>query len=80
MKIGIYGDSFAEYNSNGHDNQWVVMLGKKIADSNLTNYGLSGTSVYYSYKQFLNNQKYPHIFCELFLDIFLVDFLPFLLY
>jgi len=59
MKIGIYGDSFAEYNSNGHDNQWVVMLGKKIADSNLTNYGLSGTSVYYSYKQFLNNY-YKH--------------------
>lgn len=55
MNIGIYGDSFAEYNSFGHTNQWPVILGKKIADSNLTNYAKSGSSVYYSYKQFLNN-------------------------
>ena len=55
MKIGIYGDSFVEYNSAGHEYQWVTMLGKKIADGTVTNYGLSGTSVFYSYKQFLNN-------------------------
>lgn len=55
MNIGIYGDSFAEYNSFGHNNQWPVILGKKFADSNITNYAISGSSVYYSYKQFLNN-------------------------
>ena len=55
MNIGIYGDSFAEYNFFGHNNQWPVILGKKFADSNITNYAVSGSSVYYSYKQFLNN-------------------------
>jgi len=55
MNIGIYGDSFAEYNPFGHNNQWPVILGKKFADSNITNYAISGSSVYYSYKQFLNN-------------------------
>jgi hypothetical protein len=55
MKIGIYGDSFAAHNGLGVDHQWPIILGKNITGSNITNYAKSSTSVYYSYKQFLNN-------------------------
>jgi len=55
MNIGIYGDSFASVNDNYPELNWSVMLGKKFTESNVTHYSWAGTSVYYSYKKFLNN-------------------------
>ena len=55
MNIGIYGDSFAFYNKNCPDFNWGNILGKKFTDSNVNHYGKYSTSVYYSYKIFLNN-------------------------
>jgi hypothetical protein len=55
MNIGIYGDSFAHYNPTCPDFNWTTILGKKIAGSTVIHYGLSSTSVYYSYKKFLDN-------------------------
>ena len=54
MNIGIYGDSFAHYNVNCLDFNWTVMLCKKFTNSNLNHYGKSSTSVYFSYKQFID--------------------------
>lgn len=53
MKIAVYGDSFA-YSRNSLDTSWFSLLGKKL-NCTVDTYGCSGTSVYYSYKQFMNS-------------------------
>jgi hypothetical protein len=54
MNIGIYGDSFAFYNKNCPEFNWTTILGKKFTDSTVNHYGKYSTSVYYSYKMFLD--------------------------
>lgn len=67
MKIGIFGDSFT--NSPGCPSMayhWSELLANKL-DGELDNYGEPGSSVYFSYKRFLENHS-KHDLC-----IFLVS-------
>lgn len=58
--LGIYGDSFGTYSLSGNplyrhrglQCHWSSLLSKEL-NCLLTNYALSGSSVYYSYKKFL---------------------------
>ena len=59
-KLGIYGDSFAN-NNHGHvgipeldSKSWMDLLNSKF---DVTCYGKPGSSLYYSYQQFLISQK-----------------------
>ncbi len=63
MKIAIFGCSFAcpssntgmpNFNSNGRS--WMKILTEDF-NQNITTYGLSGSSVYYSYIKFKENYK-----------------------
>lgn len=56
--IGIFGDSFAgaDESYSGMQYHWSTLL-KNYFNCELVNYGLGGSSVYYSYKQFLHNHK-----------------------
>ena len=53
MKIGIYGDSFAASHKESTNIAWFNVLPKLISNSNTVSYGMGATSVYYSYKLFL---------------------------
>lgn len=60
MKIAIYGDSFACEKSSRFpelhgDRSWIKIL--KDHDYNITCYGLSGTSLFWSYLNFINTSK-----------------------
>jgi hypothetical protein len=62
MKIAIYGDSYANLNldqpNNGRGESWVDSL-KKSHD--VTNFGLAGSSVFYSYLKFKeHNEKFDY--------------------
>ena len=60
MKIGIYGDSYAcmqsncstEFNQDGRP--WMKIL-KEDFKRDVSNFGLSGSSIYYSYQKFKEN-------------------------
>jgi len=58
MNVGIYGDSFADQRSffTGTNNSlhWAELLGEKYT---IKNYGEGGSSLLYSYYQFINNHK-----------------------
>lgn len=59
MKIGIFGDSYAD--ENIHRNiakypSWVELL-KDNKNFEVCSFGMSGTSLYYSYTQFLKNHE-----------------------
>jgi hypothetical protein len=67
MKIGIFGDSFADYHNSFTDSEnesWMHFL-KKETKSEVDVYGHAGTSLWYSFDLFLKNyKKYSHIvFC-----------------
>lgn len=53
MKIGIYGDSFADHHTDSKHIAWYNILSNYIPGSTVTCYGKKSTSVYYSYKKFL---------------------------
>lgn len=53
MKIGIYGDSFACSHKESTQIAWFNLLPNIIPNSNMICYGMGATSVYYSYKMFL---------------------------
>lgn len=60
MKIAIYGDSFACEESSRFpklhgDRSWIKIL--KDLNYNITCYGLSGTSLFWSYLNFINTSK-----------------------
>lgn len=63
MKIGIFGDSFAQYettNTHRANESWIECLKQKGYDVECHGYGC--TSVWYSYKKFLEHyHKYTHI-------------------
>lgn len=62
--IGIYGDSFGTYSLSGEplfrqkgmSHHWSTLL-KEQFKCKLVNYALSGSSVYYSYKKFLETYQ-----------------------
>lgn len=58
MNIAIFGDSFADmssgYNTNEYRMPWMMWI-EKLSEHKVTNFGLSGTSVWFSYKKFLKN-------------------------
>lgn len=67
MKIGIYGDSFANSpNQPSMKTHWSTLLQEKLEVETIDNYGIPGSSIFYSYTKFLDNyHKYD-------LNIFLV--------
>lgn len=60
MKLGIFGDSFATFTgakpSENAEHAWFDILSNKL-NYELCTHGLSGTSIYYSYKNFLEHYK-----------------------
>jgi hypothetical protein len=56
LKIGIFGDSFADENtfSNEYAIAWPTML-RNTTKHSVTNYGIGGSSLYYSYQMFMKN-------------------------
>lgn len=54
MKIGIYGDSFATSHIEHNPNSWYRILATRL-NAELTNYAYGGTSVYWTYNNFLEN-------------------------
>lgn len=69
MKIGVFGDSFADrtpYNPESpfkEDESWIAEM--ENAGHKITTYGKTGTSTWYSYEQFLaHHEQFDHIiFC-----------------
>jgi hypothetical protein len=69
MRIGIFGDSFADrtaYNSASHiteDESWIADM--ENAGHKITTYGKTGSSTWYSFQQFLAHyEQFDHIvFC-----------------
>lgn len=62
MKIAIYGDSYANMNldepNDGRGMSWVDIVAQQHT---VTNFGLAGTSIYYSYLKFKeNNGKFDY--------------------
>lgn len=55
MKIALYGDSFA-YSKYPLDTSWYSLLGKKL-NCTVDTYGIEGSSVYHSYKQFMKSHS-----------------------
>lgn len=53
MRMGIYGDSFAYCTEANAGITWYNMLQYFISNSTVKSYGERGTSVFYSYKKFL---------------------------
>lgn len=62
--LAVYGDSFGTYSfgnaelcHKGLSHHWSSLLGKKYK-CEVINYSLSGSSVYYSYKKFIETNRY----------------------
>lgn len=53
MKIGIFGDSFAQKMS---EHSWTVKL-ESLLDADFTNYGLAGSDLYWSYNLFRQHHQ-----------------------
>jgi len=54
MNIGIYGDSFAEFDKIAKHLHWSTIVVEKL-NAKVENFGYPATSLYYSYKKFLEN-------------------------
>lgn len=54
MKIGLYGDSFATSHIPDNPNSWYRILADRY-NAELTTYAYGGTSVYWTYNNFLEN-------------------------
>lgn len=69
MRIGVFGDSFADrnpYNPESpfqEDESWIRVM--EDAGHKITTYGKTGTSTYWSFRQFLaHHEQFDHIiFC-----------------
>lgn len=57
MRIGVYGDSFASSHTQSRDIAWYNILKKLIPCEDVKSYGISGTSLWYSYKKFLETYQ-----------------------
>lgn len=57
MKLGIYGDSYADAKNKSSSICWYNILAKKISnDVEISNHAEAGSSLYFSYKKFLETQ------------------------
>jgi hypothetical protein len=54
MNIGIYGDSFAQYDKKAREFHWSTIVASKL-NAETTDFGYPSTSLFYSYKEFLKN-------------------------
>lgn len=54
MRLGIFGDSFS---ASDDPRSWPIQLMKSLKCDEYHNYSKSGTSLYYSYKLFLDHYK-----------------------
>lgn len=62
MRIGIYGDSFAETYHQSKHIAWFNLLAKFIPNAKITSHGKGGSSVFFSYNKFLQTHiKYDFI-------------------
>jgi len=52
MKLAIYGDSFAEINPPRIEHSWQQLLANKL-NCSMNCYGLNSSSIFYSYRKFL---------------------------
>lgn len=62
MKIAIYGDSFAKPTVKNSTTSWINLLSTKLSDNikekiTIDNYSASGSSLYFSYKNFIATCK-----------------------
>lgn len=71
MHIGIFGDSFADYNNifalSNENESWIKYLAE-YTDATFECFGYGGTSVWYSFEKFKEHyKKFTHIvFCQTF--------------
>lgn len=62
MHLGIYGDSYGDAKNKNGANCWFNVLAKYLSIKNIDNYSESGSSLYFSYTNFLTtNHKYDTI-------------------
>jgi len=54
MNIGIFGDSFAQFNKDATPFHWSTIIKEKL-NAEVEHYGYPSTSLFYSYKKFLEN-------------------------
>jgi hypothetical protein len=54
MRIGVYGDSFANQPHHDMNMHWSMLLKNLLKAEVVDNHGVSGSSIYYSYKKFLD--------------------------
>ena len=56
MKIGIFGDSYADRHPHGNGQAWFEMLRDRF-NLDVTCFGRKGSSLYYSYKKFIDHYE-----------------------
>lgn len=56
MKIGVFGDSFADENMQS-GKSWISWLRENDDITSVTSWGIGGTSLEYSYQKFLENHN-----------------------
>jgi len=62
MKIGIFGDSFAESDHDESSHGWAWHVSKNLPKAHIDNYGKGGSSVYFTYSKFLKEHtKYNRV-------------------
>lgn len=57
MRIGVYGDSFASIKGGNEKISWFNLLTEFIPNAKVTSYGIPGSSVFYSYRKFLETYE-----------------------
>ena len=63
MKIGVFGDSYAQHSADNSDHlEWRQYIQEINPNLTVDNYGYAGSSLYYTWKQFQDNQhKYDKV-------------------
>jgi hypothetical protein len=62
MKIGIFGDSFAESDNDESVHGWAWHVSKNLPKAHIDNYGEGGSSLYFTYSKFLKEHtKYDRV-------------------
>jgi hypothetical protein len=64
MKIAVFGDSYAELPIQKYYNGWLSLMSEYGSD--ITNFAMPGTSIFWSYEHFIKNyKKFDYIiFCH----------------
>ena len=62
MKIGIFGDSFAEDDYDESSHGWAWHVSKNLPKAHIDNYGKGASSIYFTYSKFLKEHtKYDRV-------------------